>query len=329
MPTTQPAHATDVLIVGSGVAGLSLALRLADSAKVTVLAKADLTQGSSLYAQGGVAAVLNDTDSFGAHIQDTLQAGGGLCHPDTVEFTVQRGPAAIRWLIDQGVGFTRELGTDGRPHYHLTREGGHSQRRVIHTADATGKAMETTLAGRVRAHPNITVLENHIAVDLITRRKLGRDGDNRILGLYALNKPTGHVEVFSAHFVVLATGGASKVYLYTSNPDTSTGDGVAMAWRAGCRVANMEFVQFHPTCLYHPLARTFLITEAVRGEGGRLLLPDGKPFMQAHDPRGELASRDVVARAIDFEMKRRGLDCVYLDISQKPADFVRTHFPTI
>ena len=329
MPTTQPAHATDVLIVGSGVAGLSLALRLADSAKVTVLAKADLTQGSSLYAQGGVAAVLNDTDSFGAHIQDTLQAGGGLCHPDTVEFTVQRGPAAIRWLIDQGVGFTRELGPDGRPHYHLTREGGHSQRRVIHTADATGKAMETTLAGRVRAHPNITVLENHIAVDLITRRKLGRDGDNRVLGLYALNKPTGHVEVFSAHFVVLATGGASKVYLYTSNPDTSTGDGVAMAWRAGCRVANMEFVQFHPTCLYHPLARTFLITEAVRGEGGRLLLPDGKPFMQAHDPRGELASRDVVARAIDFEMKRRGLDCVYLDISHKPADFVRTHFPTI
>ena len=329
MTTAQPSHVTDVLIVGSGVAGLSLALRLADSAKVTVLAKADLTQGSSLYAQGGVAAVLNDADSFGAHIQDTLQAGGGLCHPDTVEFTVQRGPAAIRWLIDQGVGFTRELGPDGRPHYHLTREGGHSHRRVIHAADATGKAMETTLAGRVRAHSNITLLENYIAVDLITRRKLGRDGDNRVLGLYALNKPTGHVEVFSARFVVLATGGASKVYLYTSNPDTSTGDGVAMAWRAGCRVANMEFVQFHPTCLYHPLARTFLITEAVRGEGGRLLLPDGKPFMQAHDPRGELASRDVVARAIDFEMKRRGLDCVYLDISHKPADFVRAHFPTI
>ncbi|HWR86985.1 MAG TPA: FAD-dependent oxidoreductase, partial [Acidiferrobacterales bacterium] len=268
MTTAQPSHVTDVLIVGSGVAGLSLALRLADSAKVTVLAKADLTQGSSLYAQGGVAAVLNDADSFGAHIQDTLQAGGGLCHPDTVEFTVQRGPAAIRWLIDQGVGFTRELGPDGRPHYHLTREGGHSYRRVIHAADATGKAMETTLAGRVRAHPNITLLENHIAVDLITRRKLGRGGetasapslargprlgpigDNRVLGLYALNKPTGHVEVFSARFVVLATGGASKVYLYTSNPDTSTGDGVAMAWRAGCRVANMEFVQFHPTCLY-------------------------------------------------------------------------------
>ena len=329
MPTTPPRHATDVLIVGSGVAGLSLALRLADYAKVSVLAKADLTQGSSLYAQGGVAAVLNNADTFGAHIQDTLQAGGGLCHPETVEFTVQRGPAAIRWLIEQGVGFTRELGPDGRPHHHLTREGGHSHRRVIHAADATGKAMETTLAGRARAHPNITLMENHIAVDLVTNRKLGREGDNRVLGLYALNKPTGHVEVFAARFVVLATGGASKVYLYTSNPDTSTGDGVAMAWRAGCRVANMEFVQFHPTCLYHPLARTFLITEAVRGEGGRLLLPNGKPFMEAHDPRGELASRDIVARAIDFEMKRRGLDCVYLDISHKPADFVRTHFPTI
>jgi len=329
MTTAQTSHTTDVLIVGSGVAGLSLALRLADSAKVTVLAKADLTQGSSLYAQGGVAAVLNDADTFGEHIQDTLQAGGGLCHLDTVDFTVQHGPAAIRWLIDQGVGFTRELGPDGRPHYHLTREGGHGHRRVIHAADATGKAVETTLASRVRAHPNITLLENHIAVDLITRRKLDRDGENRVLGLYALNKPTGHVEVFAARFVVLATGGASKVYLYTSNPDTSTGDGIAMAWRAGCRVANMEFVQFHPTCLYHPLARTFLITEAVRGEGGRLLLPDGKPFMQTHDPRGELAARDVVARAIDFEMKRRGLDCVYLDISHKPADFVRTHFPTI
>ena len=329
MSIPRACFSTEVLIVGSGVAGLSLALRLAETAKVTVLAKADLTQGSSLYAQGGVAAVLNDADTFDAHIQDTLTAGGGLCHRDTVEFTVQRGPAAIRWLIDQGVGFTRELGPDGRPHYHLTREGGHSHRRVIHAADATGKAMETTLADRVRAHPNITLLENHIAVDLITRRKLGRGGDNRVLGLYALNKPSGHVEVFSARFVVLATGGASKVYLYTTNPDTSTGDGIAMAWRAGCRVANMEFMQFHPTCLYHPQARTFLISEAVRGEGGRLLLSDGKPFMQAHDPRGELASRDVVARAIDFEMKRRGLDCVYLDISHKPADFVRAHFPTI
>ena len=320
---------TDVLIVGSGLAGLSLALRLADVTRVTILAKSELTQGSSLYAQGGVAAVLNDGDSFEAHIQDTLQAGAGLCHRDTVEFCVQHGPEAIRWLIAQGVEFTRETGADGKLHYHLTREGGHSHRRIIHAADATGKAMETALARRVRAHPNITLLENHIAVDLITRRKLGRGGKNRCLGLYVLNKTSGRVNTLSARFVALATGGASKVYLYTTNPDTSTGDGVAMAWRAGCRVTNMEFVQFHPTCLYHPQARTFLISEAVRGEGGRLLLPGGKPFMHEHDPRGELASRDIVARAIDFEMKRRGIDCVYLDISHKPADFVRTHFPTI
>jgi L-aspartate oxidase len=326
---TPAPHLSDVLIVGSGIAGLSLALRLADRTRVTVLAKADVTQGSSLYAQGGVAAVLNDGDSLASHIDDTLRAGAGLCRRSTVEFTVGRGPAAVRWLIDQGVSFTREAGPNGKSHYHLTREGGHSHRRVIHAADATGKAMETTLAARVRTHPNITLLEHHIAVDLITAHKLGRTGDNRCLGLYALNKQTGHVEVHSARFVTLATGGASKVYLYTTNPDTSTGDGIAMAWRAGCRVADMEFVQFHPTCLYHPQARTFLISEAVRGEGGRLLLPGGKPFMYEHDPRGELASRDIVARAIDFEMKRRGLDCVYLDISHKPADFVRAHFPTI
>jgi len=322
-------HTPDVLIVGSGLAGLGLALRLADKYRVTILAKSDLTQGSTLYAQGGVAAVLNNSDSFASHTDDTLKAGAGLCHPDAVAFTVQQGPSAVRWLIDQGVAFTREIGPDGKPHYHLTREGGHSHRRVIHAADATGKALESTLAARVRAHPNITLREQHIAVDLITSGKLGRTGDNRCLGVYALNKQSGHVEVYSGRAVVLATGGASKVYLYTTNPDTSTGDGIAMAWRAGCRVANMEFVQFHPTCLYHPQARTFLITEAVRGEGGRLLLPGGKPFMQDHDPRGELASRDIVARAIDYEMKRRGLDCVYLDISHKPADFVRAHFPTI
>ena len=329
MKTRQSPHTTDVLIVGSGLAGLSMALRLADSARVTILAKADLTQSSSLYAQGGVAAVLSPEDSFESHIQDTLKAGAGLCHRDVVEFCVQQGPAAIQWLIDHGVGFTRETGADGKPQYHLTREGGHSQRRIIHAADATGKAIETTLAAQVRAHPNIQVREHTIAVDLLTRRKLGRNGENRCLGLYALNKQSGQVEVFSSRFVALATGGASKVYLYTSNPDTSTGDGIAMAWRAGCRVANMEFVQFHPTCLYHPQARTFLISEAVRGEGGRLLLPDGAPFMHEHDPRAELASRDIVARAIDYEMKRRGLDCVYLDISHKPADFVRAHFPTI
>ncbi len=320
---------TDVLVVGGGLAGLSLALRLAETARVTLLAKADLPQGSSLYAQGGVAAVLNETDSYENHIQDTLTAGAGLCHADTVEHVVRHGPAAIRWLIDQGVPFTFETGADGHPHYHLTREGGHSHRRVVHAADATGRAMETTLETLVRRHPNIRLYEHHIAVDLITRQKLGHADDNRCLGVYALNKITGVVGVFSARMVVLATGGASKAYLFTTNPDTSTGDGIAMAWRAGCRVANMEFMQFHPTCLYHPTAKSFLISEAVRGEGGRLLLPDGTPFMQEHDPRGELASRDVVARAIDYEMKRHGLDCVYLDISHKPAEFIIEHFPNI
>ncbi len=321
---------SDVLIIGGGVAGLSLALRVADKARVTILAKATLTEGASLYAQGGVAAVLNrQEDTFDSHIQDTLNAGAGLCHPETVEFVVRHGPEAIRWLIDRGVPFTREKQSNGEMEYHLTREGGHSHRRVIHAADATGQAVETTLEMLVRRHPNITLRENHIAIDLITNQKLGRPGPNRCLGAYALEKTTGHTHVYSTRFLVLATGGACKAYLYTSNPDTSTGDGIAMAWRAGCRVANMEFIQFHPTCLYHPRAKSFLITEAVRGEGGRLTLPDGAPFMQDHDPRGELAARDIVARAIDYEMKRRGLDYVHLDISHKPADFIKNHFPMI
>ena len=321
---------SDVLIIGGGIAGLSLALRVADRARVTVLAKAALTEGASLYAQGGVAAVLNgQEDSFDSHIQDTLDAGAGLCHRDTVEFVVRQGPEAIHWLIERGVPFSREMQSNGALEYHLAREGGHSHRRVIHAADATGHAVETTLEALVRRHPNITLCESHIAIDLITTRKLGRPGPNRCLGVYALNKATGHTHAYSSRFVVLATGGACKAYLYTSNPDTSTGDGVAMAWRAGCRVANMEFIQFHPTCLYHPRAKSFLITEAVRGEGGRLTLPDGTPFMQKHDPRGEMAARDIVARAIDYEMKRRGLDYVHLDISHKPADFIKDHFPTI
>lgn len=321
---------SDVLIIGGGIAGLSLALRVADRARVTVLAKAALTEGASLYAQGGVAAVLNgQEDSFDSHIQDTLNAGAGLCHRDTVEFVVRQGPEAIHWLIERGVPFSREKQSNGALEYHLAREGGHSHRRVIHAADATGHAVETTLEALVRRHPNITLCESHIAIDLITTRKLGRPGPNRCLGVYVLNKATGHTHAYSGRFVVLATGGACKAYLYTSNPDTSTGDGIAMAWRAGCRVANMEFIQFHPTCLYHPRAKSFLITEAVRGEGGRLTLPDGTPFMQKHDPRGELAARDIVARAIDYEMKRRGLDYVHLDISHKPADFIKDHFPTI
>jgi L-aspartate oxidase len=325
-----PARVCDVLIIGSGVAGLSLALRLADHASITILAKAALSESASLYAQGGIAAVLNARDdSLAAHIEDTLDAGAGLCHREAVEFTVAHGPEAIRWLIDQGVPFTRERGEEGVLGYHLTREGGHSHRRVIHAADATGKATETTLEQRVRSHPDIELREHHIAIDLITRHKLGLSGENRCLGAYALDKSSGRVEMFSARFVVLATGGASKVYLYTSNPDTSTGDGIAMAWRAGCRVANMEFMQFHPTCLYHPRAKSFLITEAVRGEGGKLTLPDGTRFMDAHDPRGELAPRYIVARAIDYEMKRGGLDYVLLDISHKPAQFINEHFPTI
>ena len=321
---------TDVLVVGSGIAGLTLALKLAETAKITLLAKQTLTEGSSLYAQGGIAAVLNTTeDSIESHVEDTVIAGAGICHRDTVEYVVQRGPASVRWLIEQGVAFSREPSEGGLGNYHLTREGGHQHRRVIHAADATGRAVETTLEARVRRHPNITIYENHIAIDLITRTKLARDGDNRCLGMYVLHKESGTVQVISARFVVLATGGASKVYLYSSNPDTSTGDGIAMAWRAGCRVANMEFMQFHPTCLYHPRAKSFLITEAVRGEGGRLLLPNGTAFMADHDPRGELAPRDVVARAIDYEMKRRGLDYVLLDITHKPADFITTHFPTV
>ena len=321
----------DVLIVGGGVAGISLALRLAEHANVAILAKAALTEGSSYYAQGGVAAVLNrEQDSFEAHIKDTLVAGAGLCHRDTVEFVVKHGPDAVAWMTQQGVPFTPAT-AGGAPNgdYHLTREGGHSARRVVHTADATGRAIETTLVDRVRAHPRIQLYEYHLAIDLVTTAKLGIPGPNRCIGLYALDKTSGEVRPFRARYVALATGGASKVYLYTSNPDTSTGDGIAMAWRAGCRVANMEFVQFHPTCLYHPRAKSFLISEAVRGEGGKLKLPNGEPFMQAHDPRGELASRDIVARAIDYEMKRGGLDYVHLDISHQPAEFIRSHFPTI
>jgi L-aspartate oxidase len=319
---------TDVLIIGSGAAGLSLSLRLADFARVHVLAKGPLSEGSTLYAQGGVSAVLDATDSVASHIEDTLIAGARLGDPKIVQFTVESSQAAIQWLSEQGVAFTTEARADGSLDYHLTREGGHSHRRVVHAADATGRAIQTVLESRAQAHPNISLYDHHIAVDVITTRKLGL-ADNRCIGLYALNRETGEVEVFQAKFVVLASGGASRVYLYSSNPDGSTGDGIAMAWRAGCRVVNMEFMQFHPTCLYHPKAKSFLITEAVRGEGGRLLLPDGTRFMEHFDKRLELAPRDIVARAIDHEMKRLGIPCVYLDISHKPAEFIRSHFPTV
>jgi len=316
----------DTLIIGSGLAGLSLALKLADKQKVAVITKKSLLDGASAWAQGGIAAVLSPDDSLDEHIQDTLVAGAGLCDPTTTRFVIEHGASAIDWLISQGVPFTRDAGSDSG--YHLTREGGHSHRRIIHAADATGLAVQETIAAKARNHPNITLLERHIAVDLITGKKLRRK-DNRCYGAYALNSLSGDVITIAAQNTVLATGGAGKVYLYTTNPDTATGDGIAMGWRAGCRVSNMEFIQFHPTCLYHPHAKSFLISEAVRGEGGTLKLPDGTRIMPWHDERADLAPRDIVARAIDFEMKKRGLDCVYLDISHQPLEFLQEHFPTI
>ncbi len=321
----------DVLIIGSGAAGLLLALHLAPHARVAVLSKRSLHEGNTYYAQGGIAAVLDENDSIEAHVADTLDAGAGLGHPEVVRHVAEQAPAAISELIERAVAFTRD-GQDGR--LHLTREGGHSHRRVVHAADATGQAVEMTLAQQVRLHPNIELFEDHIAIDLITAYKPAhrggaKDAPNPVQGAYVLDARNDRVRTFSARCVALATGGASKVYLYTSNPDLATGDGIAMAWRVGCRVANLEFNQFHPTCLYHPQAKSFLITEAVRGEGGRLLLPDGTPFMQRFDRRGELAPRDIVARAIDHEMKRLGADHLLLDISFRGAEFVRKHFPTV
>ena len=314
----------DTLIIGSGLAGLSLALKLADNQKVAVITKKSLLDGASAWAQGGIAAVLSPDDSWENHIQDTLIAGAGLCDPITTRHVVENGKDAINWLIKQGVPFSR----DEDNNYHLTREGGHSHRRIIHAADTTGLAIQQNIVGKVSAHPNITLLEQHIAIDLITGNKLGRR-DNCCYGAYALNTITEETITIAAHNTILATGGAGKVYLYTTNPDTATGDGIAMGWRAGCRVANMEFIQFHPTCLFHPHAKSFLISEAVRGEGGILKLPDGTRFMEKHDSRAELAPRDVVARAIDFEMKTHGLDCVYLDISHQTEAFLKQHFPNI
>jgi L-aspartate oxidase len=319
---------TDVLVIGSGSAGLSVALRLAGRCSVVLLSKGPLAEGSTYYAQGGVSAVLDPADTLEDHVRDTLEAGAGLCEPGVVRRVVEQGPEVIAWLEAQGVAFTRERRTDGTLGLHLTREGGHSHRRVVHAADATGRSIEEALLDRVRAASGVELLEHHLALDLITGAKLGHPV-NRCLGAYVFDRQSRRVRVLGARLTVLATGGAGKVYLYTSNPDVATGDGVAMGWRAGCRVANMEFIQFHPTCLYHPQAKSFLISEAVRGEGGRLLLPDGAPFLHRFDPRGELAPRDVVARAIDHEMKRLGIDCVYLDISHKPAEFIRSHFPNI
>ncbi|WP_202905467.1 L-aspartate oxidase [Yersinia pekkanenii] len=322
-------HVSDVLIIGSGAAGLSLALRLAPHCKVTVLSKGPLNEGATFYAQGGIAAVFDETDSIGSHVNDTLIAGAGLCDKDAVEFIASNARPCVQWLIDQGVLFDTETNASGEERYHLTQEGGHSHRRILHTADATGKEVETTLVGKASTHPNILVKERCNAVDLITSNKIGLAGTKRVVGAYIWNRELEKVETFRAKAVVLATGGAAKVYQYTTNPDISSGDGIAMAWRAGCRVANLEFNQFHPTCLFHPQARNFLLTEALRGEGAYLKRPDGSRFMLDFDPRGELAPRDIVARAIDHEMKRLGADCMYLDISHKPTDFVMQHFPMI
>ncbi len=318
-------HQHDVLVIGSGAAGASLALRLADDYRVAVLSKGPLNSGSTWYAQGGVAAVLDDEDSIESHIQDTLIAGGGLCHEDAVRFTVENGPGVIDWLVRIGMDFTRDASTGD---FHLTREGGHSHRRILHTADATGRAVSSTLIERMLEHPNIEVFEDHIIVDLITQadhnsRKL------RCSGAYVLDRANDCVRTFQAKCVVLATGGAGKVYLYSTSPDGASGDGIAAAWRKGCRVANMEFNQFHPTCLFHPQARGFLLTEALRGEGAYLRLPNGERFMPRFHELAELAPRDIVARAIDHEMKRLGSDCVYLDITHKSPEFIRSHFPTI
>lgn len=317
-------HQTQVLIIGSGIAGLSLALKLAKNYQVTVLAKATLAESSSIYAQGGIAAVLDPFDSIDAHVNDTLNAGAGLCEKEAVRFVAQNASQAINELIALGVPFSPATEDSPPFRFHLTQEGGHSHRRIIHAADHTGHSVQSTLLKRLKEHQNIKLLPNHMTIDLITSRE-----SRRCIGAYVLNKSNRQVFAIQANFTVLASGGASKAYLYTSNPDTSTGDGIAMAWRAGCRVGNMEFNQFHPTCLFHPQDRSFLISEAVRGEGGVLKLPNGEAFMARYDERADLAPRDIVARAIDQEMKTHGIDCVYLDISHKSKDYLQQHFPTI
>ena len=330
MPSDHPGvQAFDVLIIGSGLAGLTAALLLADSHRVAVVTKRALSDGSSGWAQGGMAAVLAQGDTVEQHISDTLVAGGGLCDLAATRAVVEGAPAAIAWLRALGVAFSEDAEHPGE--LHLTREGGHSQRRIVHAADATGAAVQKTLIEKVRAHAGITLFEQHMLVNLITDKADGKHPP-QCLGAYVLDSDSGQVLTFAASQTILATGGAGKVYLYSTNPDTATGDGIAAAWRAGCRVSNMEFIQFHPTCLYHPEAKSFLITEAVRGEGGKLLLPascGATRFMPAHDERAELAPRDVVARAIDFEMKKHGLDCVYLDISHRSPAFLQEHFPNI
>ncbi len=321
-------RAFDFLVIGSGLAGMHYALRVADAGEVAIITKRRASDSATDWAQGGIAAVQSPEDSFDAHIQDTLDAGAGLCHEETVKFVVERGPDAIDALRKNGVEFDPPR-TPGSGEYDLTREGGHSQRRILHKADATGREIERSLLARVRNHPRISLFEDHCAIDLITATKLGRTGVNRALGAYVLEASTGEVHAYTAPVTLLATGGAGKIYLYTSNPDVASGDGMAMAYRAGATLANMEFMQFHPTCLFNPQAKSFLITEAVRGEGGILCRRDGEPFMQDYHEMRDLAPRDVVARAIDTELKRTGDDYVVLDITDKDPAFVRGRFPMI
>jgi L-aspartate oxidase len=319
----------DFIIVGSGAGGLSAALHAARHGTVAVVTKRGALDSNSNWAQGGIACVTSDEDSIEKHVQDTLIAGAGLCNEAAVRTIVTEGPARIDELVHWGVHFDQRESQDGHLEFDLTKEGGHSKRRVLHAADATGREISEKLLAAVQAEPNITVLENHFAIDLITTAKLSYVSEDRVLGLYVLREADDSVLTLRSDRVILATGGCGRVYLYTTNPRVATGDGVAMAWRAGATVANMEFIQFHPTCLYHPEKRSFLITEAMRGEGARLVDKDGNEFMHKYDKRGSLAPRDIVARAIDHEIKRTGGPCVYLDISHKPADFVIAHFPTI
>ncbi len=321
----------DYIIIGSGIAGLTFALKIAPHGRVAIITKKNLAEANTQYAQGGIAAVTKPTDSFDLHVSDTLRAGAGLCKEEVVRTVVEEGPARVQELVDFGMEFTREetISTDGERFYSLGKEGGHSKRRVLHAKDATGREVMRALLAAVERTPNISIFEDHIAIDLITTHKLGREGDDRCVGAYVLDRNTGEVETFSAPQTLLATGGCGKVYLYTTNPDIATGDGVAMAYRAGVPVSNMEFTQFHPTCLYHPKAKSFLVSEALRGEGAVLKDLDGREFMDAAHPMASLAPRDIVARAIDSEMKRTGADHMLLDITHKPAPFIIDRFPNI